>query len=431
MLGGSQGCRVRILFVTNDNLSQRRAGPAVRCIELARVLAREHEVTVASAQPSDSQFAEFALLADAQKRKSELQQVARASDVVVTQGLALTRFPFLAGAAKHLVVDLYDPYLLEYLAHPHPRQATWGYLRQLYRLNQQLVRGDFFLCANERQRDYWLGCLSALGRLTPQEYKRDPAFLHLIDVVPFGLSAEAPRHTAQVMRGVLPGIGNEDFVVLWAGGIWQWLDPLTVIRGVAAAARTNPRAKLVFLGADDPNPANRPMSMVEDARRLANELGVLNTHVFFQSGWVRYDERQNWLLESDVGVSAHHATVESRFAFRTRALDYIWAGLPMILSAGDYFGDWVARENLGHAIAPGDVQGWEHAILALASDSGARARIKTRLQDSKAQFSWQRVAEPLVRYCAKPYKTERPSALRQRAVPLLSAIYDSAKRVAR
>jgi glycosyltransferase involved in cell wall biosynthesis len=419
---------MRVLFVTNDNLSQRRAGPAVRCIELARVLAREHEVTVASAQPSDSQFAEFTLLADARARKSELRQIARSSDVVVTQGLALTLFPFLAGTAKHLVVDIYDPYLLEYLAHPHPRHPSWGYLRQLYRLNQQLLRGDFFLCANERQRDYWLGCLSALGRLTPLEYKRDPGLFHLIDVVPFGLPAETPRHSAQVMRGMLPGIGNEDFVLLWAGGIWQWLDPLTVIRAVAAAARSNPRVKLVFLGTDDPNPANRPMSMVEDARRLASELGVQNTQVFFQSGWVRYEDRHNWLLESDVGVSAHHATVESRFAFRTRVLDYIWAGLPMIVSAGDYFGDWVAQEDLGHAVAPGDVQEWERAIVALASDAGAREGIKGRLQALKVQFQWQSVAEPLRRYCAKPYKTERPSALRQRAVPLLSAIYDSAKR---
>lgn len=419
---------MRVLFVTNDNLSQRRAGPAVRCIELARVLAREHEVTVASSQPSDSQFAEFSLLADAQAHKSELRRIASDSDVVVTQGLALTRFPFLASAAKHLVVDLYDPYLLEYLAHPHPRHASWGYLRQLYRLNQQLLRGDFFLCANERQRDYWLGCFSSLGRLTPLEYRRDPAFFHLIDVVPFGLPAETPRHTKQVMRGMLPGIGNEDFVLLWAGGLWQWLDPLTVIRGVAAAARNNPQVKLVFLGTDDPNPANRPMAMGEEARRLTAELGVLDTHVFFQPGWVRYDDRQNWLLESDVGVSAHHATVESRFAFRTRVLDYLWAGLPMILSAGDYFGDWVAREALGHAVAPADVPGWEHAILALSSDSGTRAQIKSRLQALRAQFQWQSVAEPLRLYCANPYKTERPSAIHQRAIPLLSAIYDSAKR---
>src|SRR5262245_19398994 len=196
---------MRVLFVTSDNLSQRRAGPAVRCIELARVLAQKHEVTVASAQPSDAKFSEFALLDRAQTRKDELRASAQRSDVVVIQGLVLARFPLLSREARHLVVDLYDPYLFEYLVHPHPRHPNWGYLRQLYRLNQQLMAGDFFLCANQTQRDYWMGSLSTLGRLNVEEYELDLTFRRLIDVVPFGLPAQAPHHTARVMRGVVPG----------------------------------------------------------------------------------------------------------------------------------------------------------------------------------------------------------------------------------
>src|SRR5207244_10567788 len=99
-----------------------------------------------------------------------------AIDFVVTLLLALSRWPALAKFAKHLVIDLYDPYLFEYLAHAHPRHPTWGYLRQLHRLNQQMLEGDFFLCANERQRDYWLGRLCALSRLNPDEYQRDSSF---------------------------------------------------------------------------------------------------------------------------------------------------------------------------------------------------------------------------------------------------------------
>src|SRR6267142_4934772 len=98
---------VRVLFVTSDKLSQRRAGPGVRAIELARVLARDHEVTVATAQPSDTQFTDFALLDNAQQRTAELKKLARASDIVITQGMVLAQFSFLK-RARHLVVDLYD-----------------------------------------------------------------------------------------------------------------------------------------------------------------------------------------------------------------------------------------------------------------------------------------------------------------------------------
>ena len=422
---------MKILFVTNDPLNQKRSGPAIRCLELARVMAQRHEVTLASFEPSDLGVhidAEgMRLMPDALRHKSDLHVAARNSDVVVTQGMVLARAPALAKLATHLVIDLYDPYLLEYLAHAHPQHPQWGYLRQLYRLNQQMVSGDFFLCANQRQWDYWLGRLCALGRLNTDEYHRDPSLRSLLSVVPFGLPAQPPQHTRQVLKGVVPGIAKDDFVLLWAGGIWQWLDPLTVIRAVAEAATENPRIKLVFMGAHDPNPNNRAMAMANSARELAGQLNLLNQSVFFLEGWVAYEERQNYLLEADVGVSAHPATVESRFAFRTRVLDYLWAGLPMILSQGDDFGDLVDREQLGRAAAPGDVNGWKEAILHLARNPSAMQQARSRLRAIAPSFYWERTAEPLLRYCEQPYKTQRLSGFRQRLIPLLSSGYDIAK----
>ena len=418
---------MQALFLTNEAINQRRSGPAIRCLELARAVGKHQQVAIASLQPCDIELKEIRLLADALRRRSELEALAKASDVVVTQGLALARWPALAKFAKHLVIDLYDPYLFEYLAHAHPRHPTWGYLRQLHRLNQQMLEGDFFLCANERQRDYWLGRLCALGRLNPDEYQRNASFEKLIAVVPFGLPATPPRHTRDVMKGVLPGIGKDDFVLLWAGGLWQWLDPLTPIRAMAEVAKSAPHAKLVFLGAHDPNPNNRPMSVVDDARRLAEELKLLGRNVFFHEQWVPYDERESFLLEADLGISAHPDTVESRFAFRTRVLDHIWAGLPMILSSGDDFSDWAERNSVGRSVAPSDVAGWKEAILFWMDDAASRQQARAKLQQLAPSFQWQRVAEPLLRYCAAPYKTHRASVLRKKLVPLLSSGYEIAK----
>jgi len=418
---------MKVLFVTNDPLNQKRSGPAIRCLELARMVAARHEVTIASFEPSDLAVQGMRLLPDALRHKSELHAAARNSDVVVTQGLVLARAPALAKLAKHLVIDLYDPYLLEYLAHAHPRHPQWGYLRQLYRLNQQMAIGDFFVCANQRQWDYWLGRLCALGRLNTDAYQRDSSLRALLDVVPFGLPAEPPQHNKQVMKGVVPGIAKDDFVLLWAGGIWQWLDPLSVIRAVSEAAGQNPRIKLVFMGAQDPNPHNRAMAMAQSARELTAQLGLINKSVFFLDGWVPYEERQNYLLEADVGVSAHPATVESRFAFRTRVLDYLWAGLPMILSQGDDFGDLVHREVLGRAVAPGDVAGWKDAMVHLAADASAMDKARARLRAMAPSFYWGKTAEPLLRYCEQPYKTQRLSGFRQRLTPLLSSGYEIAK----
>jgi hypothetical protein len=52
-----------------------------------------------------------------------------------------------------------------------------------------------FICASERQRDYWLGMLGGRDRLTQAQYTLDPTLRLLIDVVPFGLPDPRTRST--------------------------------------------------------------------------------------------------------------------------------------------------------------------------------------------------------------------------------------------
>ncbi|MDQ7029881.1 MAG: hypothetical protein Q9O62_08955 [Ardenticatenia bacterium] len=59
-------------------------------------------------------------------------------------------------------------------------------------LQQQSLLGDFFICASERQRDWWLGLLEASGRINPYTFGEDPSLRRLIDVVPFGLPEGPP-----------------------------------------------------------------------------------------------------------------------------------------------------------------------------------------------------------------------------------------------
>ena len=97
-------------------------------------------------------------------------------------------------------------------------------------LETALLAGDAFICASERQRDLWLGALGALGRLSHEEHTRDPSFRHLIDVVPFGIDAEPPTVAwPSASRAMLPGVDEHSRVLVWGGGLWNWLDPLTVI----------------------------------------------------------------------------------------------------------------------------------------------------------------------------------------------------------
>ncbi|HEV2350776.1 MAG TPA: glycosyltransferase family 4 protein [Terriglobia bacterium] len=415
---------MQVLLITNDNVGRKRAGPGIRCVELAKVLARHFDVALAATQSIDIDIEGVKLIPNTLAHPGRLRAAVSHSDVVIIQGLVLAIFPFLRRAAKFLVVDLYDPYLLEYLLAAHPQFPRWGYLRQWHDLNLQLLRGDYFLCANDRQRDYWLGRLCALGRLTPEECRRDPSFKSLIGMVPFGISSSPPHHTKAVIKGIVPGIAPDDTVLIWGGGIWQWFDPLTVIKALALVSQERSDIKLLFLGTQDPNPNKRATPIASEAEELAKNLGVLNRAVFFKEGWVPFEERQDYFMEADIGVSAHFESYETRLAFRTRILDYIWAGLPMILTEGDCLADWASRQNVGTTLRTGDVEGWKQAILSVAGSIELRQEIRNRLQQLAPQFYWEKLAEPLLDYCRRPYRTDRASGFRMKLVPFLIAGFE-------
>ena len=225
--------------------------------------------------------------------------------------------------------------------------------------------------------------------------RKGPSFRALIDVVPFGID-DPPAKREPVLRGVVPGIEPDAKVLVWAGGLWNWLDPLTVIRSVAKLEAIRDDVRLVFLGTRPPNPAVKRMSMSDRALHLADQLGVKGRTVFFNDDWVPYADRGAWLVEADIGVSAHTDHVETRFAFRTRLLDYIWASLPIVTTQGDVLADLVEERALGRTVGVGDVDGWCRALEDLLGDGAALGAMKGRVAAEQDHYHWGRVIEPLV-----------------------------------
>jgi hypothetical protein len=379
-------------------IDQQRTGPAIRYWEFARVLSAEQRVTLLLPNDEPLTHPDFAVCPRA---GADLDSLLAAHQVVVVQGPALQEHPRLAqglSAGRHyLVVDLYDPITLEQLEIEQTDGASpWLLLEYTALLNEQLRLGDFFLCASERQRDYWLGALAALGRINHTTY--DGAELRrLIDVVPFGLPTEPPNSGSPVLKGTHSGIDPDDHLILWGGGLWDWLDPLTPIRAMDQVKTDHPTARLVFFESD-----RHQSAMLGQAKSLAAEMELLGHQVIF-AGWVPPEQWGACLLEADVGLSFHPASVETHFAFRTRLLDYIWAGLPIVAARGDVLSDLVAAHGLGHVVQPGDEGALAGALVALLDEPNARSNRHQSFHQVSAQFWWDRVTQPLVHYCRQPW----------------------------
>lgn len=396
--------RQRVVVVTPDVLGARMAGPAIRAYQIAGALSVEHDVVLGTTSEctvsGDGRFPVRHLGA------ADVDGLLPRTDVWVVQGNALVSLPAIAASDAVVVVDLYDPYHLEALElsrdlPPGDRSAIVHNATAV--LNQAMRRGDAFLAASGKQRDFWLGALASLGRLNPLTYDEDETLTARVMLAPFGIDAEAPAAGEPQLRGVLPGVGPDDTVLVWGGGLYNWFDPLTLVRAVDVVARSRDDVRLVFMGGGGhPNPRLPAQRTAAATLALSDELGLTGRHVIWGTGWVPFERRGSFLLEADIGVSTHLDHVETAFSFRTRILDYLWAGLPVVGTAGDVLAARLTETGAGIAVPPGDVGALADALTAFVTDADRRSAAAGASRELARQLTWDAVLAPLLAFCRAP-----------------------------
>lgn len=392
----------KVLVISGNPVNRVMGGTAIRYWEFARHLSQDHDVILAIPNETDIEPRTFPIV---RYNLGLLAKLIRDNDVIIAQRLDPFLLPLVFKLQKPTVIDMYSPYPIESLAWLTGRDMG---LRRLFSAaaismaKLQLYIGDFFLCATEHQRDFWIGALVTLGRVTPSYYDRDEDLKGLIGIVPFGIPSSKPQHTKQVLKGVDKRIRITDKLLIWNGGLWSWLDPLTLIKAMYEIAKIRNDVKLFFMGGKNPDPNLFPMTMYERAVRLSMDLGLYDRYVIFNEHWIPYEERQNYLLEADIGVCITRPHIETRLSFRTRILDCIWAGLPVIVSAGDPISELGADNEIGVTVPPGDTLTLAQAILDLLDSPDRMAKYKANLAEIAPKLTWQNVIAPLQDFCQAP-----------------------------
>lgn len=397
----------KILLYCTEIVGTAMAGPAIRCWELAKALSRKHEVTLSI--PNELEITSQAFKIKSRNR-FPLKTILPHVDVVITQLLSRQMAWHAKRNGVHIIIDAYDPMPLENL------ELFQGYPDRLQKFkNTRIVNNvrfafdmaDGILCANSKQRDLWMGLLMGLGRITPKIYANDKMLKNLIGIVPFGLPSTAPVKSQGGLRQMF-NLKESDKVLLWGGGIWNWFDPLSLIKAIKKLSEEGFPVKLVFMGLKHPNPEAPAMQMTSNAIQLAQGLELLDKHVFFNYGWTPYQERQNFLLEADIGVSIHSEHLETQYAFRTRILDYIWAGLPILSTIGDSFAELIQCRQLGHVVPYGDVQAIAHAIRYLLEPE-VKEQIQANLNKIRPEYCWESIVQPIENMIAQFASQPKPS----------------------
>jgi glycosyltransferase involved in cell wall biosynthesis len=339
-----------VVVATPDVVGERMAGPGIRVTYFARELAKipgVHVTIVDRDGPRDA---------------------FRRADVLIGQP---ARGFFKRRRGQKIVYDLFDPMVLElrelYGAAPSLRQrvhlaAEWT------RLQFALAHADLLICAASQQRAFYA-----------QLQWRDVPWIE----VPFGIDLSEVRKCPPV----------HDNIVVWGGGVWEWLDPKTAIDAVVRLNREGLRCRLLFLGRARPN-----QGVVERRRedRFSRLLASGAPYVDANPEWVPYRERLSWLRGGKAAIMLHRPTAEASFAIRTRLFDAIATGVPVVATERGFAAELVEREGLGVVVPPQDVEAVADAIRRLLSDDEFHSSCVTNLERIRPAFAWEVVTRPLV-----------------------------------
>src|SRR3954471_14816213 len=152
--------RLRILLVVYGPIAERMSAPEIRGWEMAKVLSRHHDVTVAA--PGERHDGRDGIRMVASDRRTLLAE-AQAHDVLIAPRVPPYLFAGLADSGTRIVADLYNPFEEE-----HAELVSSRAIRREISLTRvanrmQLRFADVLLCAVEPQRARLEGALDARG----------------------------------------------------------------------------------------------------------------------------------------------------------------------------------------------------------------------------------------------------------------------------
>lgn len=176
-----------------------------------------------------------------------------------------------------------------------------------------LLAADRFSVLSGRQRFALMGQLGVTGRLN-----RHTATEELIYSIPFGLFSPDFR---EVEHRPSP----DTFTVMWCGSFNTWMDVSTLADGLRLAAEKEPRLRLLVVGGKIHGYNEKPYNQFVEAIST----GGISDRVELLE-WQSLAKTQELYARCNCGLSIDRYTYEAVLGSRTRIIQFLAAGVPVI-----------------------------------------------------------------------------------------------------
>lgn len=302
-----------------------------------------------------------------------------------------------------LILDAYVPIYIEVSARDtnNMRDEYINYTADLARHNHTLRRGDYFLYANAAQEQLYTGVLAALGVINPYSYKT-PRLLY----TPFGLHRDTPLPSSNPYYEL--GITDDDFVVLWFGGLYPWFRVDEYLAAIKTLS-VDTTIKFVFVGGKNPFNDNADLArQYALAVDFAHTQQLIDSTVYFVD-WIDFDTRINWFKYADIIVSLNQPGQENKYSWRTRVMDFVWGEAATITNGGDPLSDEMVSSKAAIRIDTLSSEAITEALVTAKNNPKKVARIRENVKKIKKQYYWDTVTSPLAEVITQadhPYNNE-------------------------
>ncbi len=272
-----------------------------------------------------------------------------------------------------VVIDLPGPVYLEDRFRGEP---GWG--EMLDKL-ESLSHGDMFLTSHARQKSYFLSWLALAGvDLTKDQ----------ISVVPFGLPTNPPP-----ARALSP---EPSFV--YSGFFHTWQNPAPALRAVVEALDELGMGRLEIIG------GKLPTDIYGEGRYFDPRAQLPESQRVTYLEPLPWDQLCQRLATHWAGLNLLQPNLERENAFPIREVNYLWCGLPPIVSPQSPQVLDLIQRGAGWAVDPADTGAIKALIRQLVEQpEQVRAASQAARTLALEKYTWDRAVEPLARFCDKPF----------------------------
>ncbi|MCP4362263.1 MAG: glycosyltransferase family 4 protein [Chloroflexi bacterium] len=299
-------------------------------------------------------------------------------------------------------MDIYGDKLAEIQIAQFTQNTNRGYRTMLHHVMWVLKGGDVYSTCGTPQKYALVGQLGMASRLNRQTLGYE--FVHA--VLP-GASTKVSLHRqGQPLRGTL--VPENSFIVLWCGGYNVWADIETLFQALTQAMELDPRIVFVSVG------AGVKFAQNDTYEHFLTKIKASSFRDrFYMLGWRPASEVPDYYRQADVGINLDALHYETVLGTRTRLVEMMSYGLPVITSLGCELSHIIQTRSLGLTFPIGDGEMLSAHIVTLANNPELRKGVADKSQLFVSQeLSFSETTRAFQEWIRQPYHA--PDRLRKK-----------------